>query len=91
MPTAWLTGRFAASPVTLTEAVDNGCWLRLLPIVDSRHRRMLLSFDLERCGPGYAGQPLRARPAGSTPSSTASWSRLSRKGGPLFCYLGFDK
>jgi len=74
----------------LAEAVDNGLVrFSFTPIADSRHRRMVLRFHLEDAGPetrislyehGQRSHSLVARVLG----------RLSRRGGPLFCHLGFD-
>jgi glycosyltransferase involved in cell wall biosynthesis len=75
----------------LTEAVDNGLFrFTFPPIVDSGHRRMLLSFNLE-----HAGQDTRVSLYEHGPRAHSLinrvWSRLSRKGGRLFCYLGFHR
>jgi glycosyltransferase involved in cell wall biosynthesis len=75
----------------LTEAVDNGLFrFTFPPIVDSGHRRMLLRFDLE-----HAGQDTRVSLYEHGPRANSLinrvWSRLSRKGGRLFCYLGFHR
>ena len=73
----------------LTEAVDNGPFrFAFPPIADSRHRRMLLRFDLEQAGPGTRIS-LYEHGLRSDSLINRVLSRLTRKGGPLFCYLGF--
>ncbi len=73
----------------LTEAVDNGLFRFVFPpIADSRHRRMLLRFDLEQAGPRYADQPLRARPAVRLPHQPRPEPAHPQRWSP-FCYLGF--
>lgn len=73
----------------LTEAVDNGLFrFSFPPIVDSGQRRMLLRFDLEHAGPGTRVS-LYEHGLRSHSLLRRALSRLSRKGGPLFCYLGF--
>lgn len=73
----------------LTEAVDNGLFrFSFPPIADSRHRRMLMRFDLENVGPGTR---ISLYEHGQRSRSLVGrvLGRLSRKGGPLFCHLGF--
>lgn len=74
----------------LAEAVDNGLFrFSFPPIVNSRHRRLRLRFELENSSPdtrisfyerGQRSHALVARVL----------ARLSSKGGPLFCHLGFQ-
>ncbi len=75
----------------LSEAVDNGL-LRFSfpPIPDSGHRRILLRFDLEHAGPDTRVSLYEHGPRAHALINRV-WSRLSRKGGRLFCYLGFHR
>jgi hypothetical protein len=51
---------------------------------------MRLRFDLEQAGAGTRIS-LYEHGLGSHSLVNRLVSRLSRKGGPLFCYLGFDR
>jgi SAM-dependent methyltransferase len=73
----------------LAEAADN-CLFRFSfpPIANSRHRRMLLRFDIENPG---ADTLVSLYEQGRPPRSLLprALGKLSHKGGPLFCRLGF--